>query len=148
VEKEEEVTLARFVAVDRRRGAGERLAGGAQAAWPRNALSGSAPAWERGRWCWASCGEPVELLDCSRTGRHELEKGERSGVGARMDAGVQRRARAGRRCVAFIGECGRCCSVGRLPRSVHAALAGAPGRRSGRRTAGSSARAVRRGTTR
>jgi hypothetical protein len=38
VEKVEGLTIDRFVAVDRRRGAGGRPAGGAQGARPRNSL--------------------------------------------------------------------------------------------------------------
>jgi hypothetical protein len=58
VEKEEELTMDRFVVVDGRRGAGGRPAGGAQAAWPRSASVWGTPAWERGAVVLGRLGRP------------------------------------------------------------------------------------------
>jgi hypothetical protein len=63
VEKEEELTKNRFVAVDRRRGAGGRTAGGARGARPRCAGFGGPPVWERARVVLGRLGGRVELLD-------------------------------------------------------------------------------------
>jgi hypothetical protein len=65
VEKEEELTKNRFVAVDRRRGAGGRTAGGAQGARPRCASSGGPPISERGEGGVGTVGRL-----CGTAGRH------------------------------------------------------------------------------
>jgi hypothetical protein len=129
------------VAADGWENTGGRPAGGAQAGWLR---CGSTPVVlrsGRGRGGAERLGSCVGLLGRRWTGRHELEKGGARELVHGQDAGAccgwQWRARTGRWCVAFIGGRGsgsmarECCGVGRLPRSARAALAGAPGRRTG-----------------
>jgi hypothetical protein len=62
VEKEEELTLNRFVASDGGEITGGWPAGGAQGALSRRPRSGGAPAWEGARWCWEGWGGRVGLL--------------------------------------------------------------------------------------
>jgi hypothetical protein len=94
VEKEEEVTLDRFVAVDGRRGAGGRPADGAQAAWPRSASVRGAPAWERGgvvHWT-----RPIALEEGSARERACAWAGRRRTGRPPACSGLQDRRCAGR----------------------------------------------------
>jgi hypothetical protein len=69
VEKVEGPTMVRFVGAGRWESAGERPAAGAQAGWPRCAPVRQCCGLERGRWCWASCGDLVAQLWCTGRGR-------------------------------------------------------------------------------